>query len=127
MKTEAWQRHNTTDQQTTALRRIKELTQEAFRGRYTSRQLCALIILDVENAFNSAPRNEVLNELQKRGISPYLFNMIDSYFDERTLMVGEARILEGSCRIPQESMLGPTLWNIYYTKNTYKHRLRYIS
>ncbi|GJQ80862.1 hypothetical protein Trydic_g14123 [Trypoxylus dichotomus] len=56
---------------------------------------------NVENAFNSVSWNGPLNELQKRGISPYLHNMIDSYFDGRTLLVEEASIFEVTCGVPQ--------------------------
>ncbi|GJQ71156.1 hypothetical protein Trydic_g1057 [Trypoxylus dichotomus] len=71
---------------------ILNVFQEASRG-----QLCELITLDVENAVNTTSWNGLLNELQKSGISPYLYNMIDSYFEGRTLLVGEASILEVAC------------------------------
>lgn len=61
-----------------ALSRVKELAKQPLEEPYTS-------------------RNGVLNELQKRGISPYLCNIIDSYFGKRTLMVGEASIFEITC------------------------------
>ncbi|GJQ68248.1 hypothetical protein Trydic_g10773 [Trypoxylus dichotomus] len=40
--------------------------------------------------------------------------MIDSNFDGRTLLIGEASILEVTCGVQQGSVLGPPLYNTYY-------------
>lgn len=97
-----------------ALERVKQIAGEALQGPYSSRQICALVTLDVENAFNSAPWEGVLNELRRRGTPGYLYNMIASYFERRTLIIGDQTVMNITCGVPQGSVIGPTLWNVYY-------------
>lgn len=73
-----------------------------------------IVTLDVQNAFNSAPWSGIIKELRKRKISRYLQNLICSYLENRTILVGENSTMTMTCGVPQGSVLGPTLWNIYY-------------
>lgn len=97
-----------------ALESVKATAEEARQGPYSSRQLCVLITVDVENAFNSAPWEGILKELRDRRISPYLYNIVASYFEDRMLIVGNKSKMQITGGVPQGSVLGPTLWNIYY-------------
>lgn len=47
----------------------------------------AIILLDVTNAFNSAPWKAIVNRLAKLNIHPYLRKTIQSYLSNRTLVL----------------------------------------
>ncbi|KAI5738157.1 hypothetical protein M8J77_003650 [Diaphorina citri] len=55
----------------------------------------------------------IISEIKKRGISEYLVNILMSYFEHRKLKI-EDNVVDLSCGVPQGSVLGGTLWNIYY-------------
>lgn len=79
-----------------------------------NRKWCALITIDVKNAFNSASHEIIIQELKDRKISRYLVNIITSYLNNRKIMVNEGEKLETGAGVPQGSVLGPTLWNVLY-------------
>ncbi|KAH0818472.1 hypothetical protein GEV33_004319 [Tenebrio molitor] len=73
-----------------------QVAQSSSWGR---KDMCALITLDVENAFNTVPWEGIAEAVETVAISTELRTVIASYLDKRQLM---------------GSILGPTLWNIFY-------------
>lgn len=87
----------------------------AYSSRY--RRLCAMITLDVSNAFNSASWQIILDELRVRGVDEDLIAIIRSYLSDRVIILqAEDEISEKSINsgVPQGSVLGPFLWNVLY-------------
>lgn len=57
-------------------------------GAPRARNLCALVTLDVRNAFNTAPWLRIDRALRKKGVPLYLVRILRSYLLEQTLLVG---------------------------------------
>lgn len=82
------------------------------------RRKTGMIMIDIKNAFNSAPWAKILDAIDDKNIPQYLCKTLDSYLSDRNItyqnpwgITIEKRI---SCGVPQGSVLGPTLWNILY-------------
>lgn len=90
-----------------AIKKVQDSTREA-------NNFAVMITLDVKNAFNSASWNGIIKILKKRQISPYIIKLICSYLENRKILVGEKQSMDMTCGVPQGSVLGPTLWNLYY-------------
>lgn len=78
---------------------------------------CAIVTIDIQNAFNTASWDVIKKCIRKRSFPTYLIRMIDSYLEDRVL---EYTTDEGltqhnvSAGVPQGSILGPFLWNLMY-------------
>ncbi|KAI5747429.1 hypothetical protein M8J77_014440 [Diaphorina citri] len=92
-----------------AMEEVVKMAEEARRKR----KICAMVLVDVKNAFNSIPWKGILEEVKKRGISGYLVNILSSYLEDRELLVDDL-VMDLSCGVPQGSVIGPLLWNLYY-------------
>lgn len=55
-----------------------------------------------------------LEELRRKGVSPYPYTTIIDYFYNRMLPIGRNSTLQTICGVPQGSVVGPTVWNVYY-------------
>lgn len=97
----------------TALQRLVEIVTSAKENR----QLCLAISLDVKNAFNTVRWKDVLSAVIRRGVPPYLIQMVSSYFKDRWITAESATTTlrwAMSGGVPQGSVIGPLLWNIAF-------------
>lgn len=75
---------------------------------------CPLIRIDIRNAFNLARHILIVQKLQGRKMLDYLITFVKNNLTGRKIMLDHKQTQETNMRVPQGSVLGPTLWNILY-------------
>ncbi|KAL4088732.1 hypothetical protein QTP88_023816 [Uroleucon formosanum] len=68
-----FRRHRST---TDAIEEVIKAAREAGRGAVQNRHLCAVVTLDVKNAFNTAPRKMIDESLQRSSVPEYLIRIL---------------------------------------------------
>jgi len=96
-----------------ALEAVSGIVQRAGSGALAGRDLCALVAIDVANAFNTAPWRKIEEALCRKKVPGYLTNIVRSYLNDRQLLT-DAGNMAVTCGVPQGFVIGPLLWKIFY-------------
>ena len=101
-----------------ALKKVEERVSEALHELPSPGRFCAIIALDVKNAFNSASWECIYQSLaEEKKMPKYLLRIMDSYLKDRklTIVTEEGTIATDlSAGVPQGSIKGPFLWTCMY-------------
>lgn len=92
---------------------VVEQANEIKRTCSRKRELMAVILLDVKNAFNSLPWHTVLGTLRERQLPAYLLRVVSAYLKDKAVTI-QGVDYPMTAGVPQESILVPLLWNTAY-------------
>ena len=101
---------------TDAILEVVRIADVARRGAGRKKGFCALVAIDIKNAFNSAQWKDIIEVLVDKKIPEYLIRIIEDYLHERKIIYADNIWIEENvtCGVPQGSRLGPFLWNVLY-------------
>jgi hypothetical protein len=70
-----------------AIEEVLKVARLANSGSWGRKEYCALVALDVENAFNTVSWERIVTAMDAFEVSVYVKEMIQTYLTDRTLMV----------------------------------------
>ncbi|CAH0558572.1 unnamed protein product [Brassicogethes aeneus] len=88
-----------------AIKRIKGLAESIRSKALKNQEHCCMILLDIENAFNSAPWHKIVEAVKKANIGGYETRLIESYLSDRAIITPQGDKVGVNCgvlRIPRE-------------------------
>ena len=91
-----------------SIQAVADIATEARRGTGKRKGFCALISIEIHNAFNTARWNICIEAMVWKKVPDYLLRMIDDYLSKWSLKE------EMTCGAPQGSRVGPLVWNVMY-------------
>lgn len=100
-----------------AIRLVIGKAEKAAKQKRRGNRYCAVITIDVKNAFNSASWEAIALALYRMRVPGYLCRMLKSYFENRILVYETnegQKSVEVTAGVPQGSLIGPALWNGMY-------------
>jgi hypothetical protein len=75
-----------------AIEEVLKVAKLANSGSWGRNEYCALVALDVENAFNTASWKKIVTAMDAFGVGEFVKEMVQTYLTDRTLTVsGELR------------------------------------
>lgn len=76
------------------------------------------VLFDIANEFHTIPHSTILEGLKYHGVPQYLQSLVADYLQNREVFFvdidGQLRHHQVESGVPQESVLGPLLWNLGY-------------
>lgn len=103
-----------------AMNKVVSIARKATEGKRWkggTMKYCAIITLDMKNAFNTANWGNVMRALQRIGVPSYLLQTVGNYLKDRVLLYETedgTKAYQVTGGVPQGSVLGPILWIIMY-------------
>ena len=95
---------------------VVDIATKARRGTGMRKGFCALISIDIRNAFNSARWNICIEAMVQKKVPDYLLSMIDDYLSNSWVIYEGDKwsLKEMTCDAPQGSRVGTLVCNVMY-------------
>ena len=107
------------------IRIIIDIERDAIGGeilRFGTREYCAVVTLDVRNAFRSANWGRIMGALFNMATPPYLLQILNNYFQDRKVIHLTDEGEQESVVTVKESVLWLQIWKIIYEGVILKQR-----
>ena len=98
-----------------AIQAVVDIATMARGGTGKRKGFCALISIDIRNAFNTARWNSCIEAMVRKKVPDYLLRMIDDYLSDRWVIYESDKWSlkeEMTCSAPQGSRVGPLVCNV---------------
>ena len=100
-----------------AIQAVVDIATKARRETGKRKGFCALISIDIRNAFNNVRWNICIEAMVRKMVPDYLWLMIDDYLSDKWVIYeGDKWSFkeEMTCGAPQKSRVGPLVCNVMY-------------